>query len=111
LNRNVETAFGDYNNNAALAVLRQLNADAEATSRLLPEPIKPLTLPELPKPVFADMPEYGSLQGYMDQPSPTMSPVFASGPSAIGLIGGIGGSILGGVNAGYQMEALKKTIG
>lgn len=111
LNRNVETAFGDYNNNAALAVLRQLNADAEATSRLLPEPIKPLTLPELPKPVFADMPEYGPLQGYMDQPSPTMSPVFASGPSSIGLIGGIGGSILGGVNAGYQMEALKKTIG
>lgn len=111
LNRNVDTAFGDYTNNSALAVLRQLNADAEATSRLLPEPIKPLTLPEIPRPVFAELPDYGPMQSYMDRPGPTADPVFASGPSSIGLIGGIGGSLLGGVNAGYNMAALKKQLG
>lgn len=107
LNRNVDTAYGDYMNNSAVAVLRQLSADAEATSRLIPEPIKPIPLPELPRPVFADLPDYGPMQKTMDMPVvPTVSPVFASGPSSIGLIGGIGSSIMGGVTAGMQANAL-----
>jgi hypothetical protein len=106
LDRNMETAFGDYENNSAMAVLRQLNADSEATSRLLPQPIKPLPLPELPRPVFADLPEFGPMQQFMDNPGPMASPVFASGPGPIGLISGIGGSILGGVNSGLQANAL-----
>lgn len=111
LNRNVDTAYGDYMNNSAIAVLRQLSADADATSRLIPEPIKPLDLPELPRPVFADLPDYGPMQKPMDAAVvPTVSPVLASGPSSIGLIGGIGGSILGGVNAGYNMAVLKKQL-
>jgi hypothetical protein len=106
LNRNMQTAVGDYENNSALAVLRQLNADADATSRLLPEPIKPLPLPALPSPVFASMPEMGPMQEYMTDYGPLAKPVFASGPSSIGLIAGIGGSVLGGVNAGLQSAAL-----
>jgi hypothetical protein len=106
LNRNMETAIGDYENNSALAVLRQLNADADATSRLLPEPIKPLPLPSLPSPVFGAMPEMGPMQDYMTDYGPLAKPVFASGPSSIGLIAGIGGSILGGVNAGLQADNL-----
>jgi hypothetical protein len=108
LNRNEQTAFADYQNNSALAVLRQLNADADATSRLLPEPIKPLALPALPKPVFADLPSYGPRQSYMGSPGPAPSPTFASGPSSIGLISGIGNSILGGVNAGFQSASYVK---
>jgi len=111
LNRNMETAIGDYENNSALAVLRQLNADADATSRLLPEPIKPLPLPALPSPVFGAMPEMGPMQEYMTDYGPLAKPVFASGPSSIGLIAGIGGSILGGVNSGLQSAALIKQIG
>ena len=111
LNRNMETAIGDYENNSALAVLRQLNADADATSRLLPEPIKPLPLPSLPSPVFGAMPEMGPMQDYMTDYGPLAKPVFASGPSSIGLIAGIGGSILGGVNSGLQSAALIKQIG
>lgn len=110
LNRNIDTAYGDYMNNSAMAVLRQLNADADATNRLLPEPIKPLSLPELPPPVFAELPEYGPSQPYLDTAGPRATPVFASGPSPIGLVAGIGGSILGGVNAGYQQAALIKQI-
>jgi hypothetical protein len=106
LNRNMETAIGDYENNSALAVLRQLNADADATNRLLPEPIKPLPLPSLPSPVFGAMPEMGPMQDYMTDYGPLAKPVFASGPSSIGLIAGIGGSILGGVNAGLQADNL-----
>lgn len=111
LNRNIDTAYGDYQTNSALAVLRQLNADAEATSRLLPEPIKPLALPALPKPVFADLPDYGPMQPFQDSPGPQAVPVFASGPSAIGLVAGIGGSVLGGINAGLTSGALIKPSG
>lgn len=111
LGRNVDTAYGDYMNNAGMAVLRQLSADAEATSRLIPEPIKPIPLPEIPRPVFAELPEYGPLQKPMDLPSvPTVSPVLASGPSSIGLIGGIGSSVLGGVNAGLTSAAAIKQL-
>lgn len=106
LGRNMQTAEGDYMNNSALAVLRQLNADADATSKLIPEPIKPLALPEPPKPVFAMVPEYGPRAEFINDPGPAMTPVFASGPSPLGLVAGIGGSILGGINAGYQFDAL-----
>lgn len=110
LNRNVDMAYGDYQNNSAMAVLRQLAADADATSRLLPEPIKPLTLPDLPRPILADLPEYGPGADYLSSPGPRSSPVFASGPSPIGLVAGIGSSVLGGVTAGYQFDALKKSL-
>ena len=110
LNRNADMAYGDYQNNSAMAVLRQLSADAEATSRLLPEPIKPMSLPSLPKPVLADLPEYGPTASYLDSPGPMSSPVFASGPSPIGLIAGIGGSVLGGIGAGYQQAAILKSL-
>lgn len=106
LARNMQTAEGDYMNNSALAVLRQLNADADATSKLIPEPIKPLPLPELPRPVFAQVPDYGPTASFMDNPGPMATPVFAQGPSGIGLVAGIGGSILGGINAGMQMNSL-----
>lgn len=110
LNRNVDMAYGDYQNNSAMAVLRQLSADADATSRLLPEPIKPLTLPDLPRPILADLPEYGPGADYLSSPGPRSSPVFASGPSPIGLIAGIGGSMVGGVQAGYQQAAVLKSL-
>jgi len=110
LNRNVDIAYGDYQNNSAMAVLRQLNADADATSRLLPEPIKPITLPDIAKPIFAQLPEYGPTADYLSSPGPSATPVFASGPSPIGLIAGIGGAAIGGVNAGYNMAVMKKQL-
>jgi hypothetical protein len=110
LDANARTAYGDYQNNSAMAVLRQLNADADATSRLLPEPIRPLTLPELAPPVFASLPEYGPNQDYMTELGPLGAPVFASGPSSIGLIAGIGGSILSGVNSGLQTAGLVNSL-
>ena len=110
-NRNIETAYGDYQNNSAMAVLRQLSADADATSRLLPQPIKPLSLPAIAEPIFAQMPEYGPSADYLSTGGTMASPVFASGPSPIGLIAGIGGSAVGGVTAGFQFDALKKSIG
>jgi hypothetical protein len=106
LNRNSQTATGDYLNNSAMAVLRQLNADVDASNRLIPEPIRPLPLPELPKPVFADLPDYAPMQPFQTSAGPMATPVFASGPSGIGLVAGIGGSMLGGYNAYSQAKAL-----
>jgi hypothetical protein len=111
VSRNIDTAYGDYLNNSGIAVLRQLTADAQAISSILPEPIKPLPLPELAPPSLAPLPEYGPDMPFKTDIGPVMSPVLASGPSSIGLIGGIGSSILGGVNAGYQMAALQKQLG
>lgn len=111
LNRNLDTASGDYMNNTAMAVLRQLNADVDATNRLIPEPIRPLPLPELPRPVLADLPEYAPMQPFQSNPGPVATPVFASGPSGIGLVAGIGSSLVGGVTAGYQMAGLQKQLG
>ena len=111
LNRNMQTAYGDYESNSAMAVLRQLNADADATSRLLPQPIKPLTLPDIAKPVFASMPEIGPLSEYTNELGPVAQPVFARGPSSLGLIAGIGGSLLGGVNSGLQSASIIKSFG
>lgn len=110
-NRNAETAYGDYLNNSGIAVLRQLNADAEAISQILPEPIKPLPLPELAPPALSPLPDYGPSIPFRTDIGPVMSPTFASGPSPIGLISGLSGSILGGVNAGYSMAGLKKQTG
>lgn len=111
LNRNIDTAYGDYQSNSAMAVLRQLSADADAISRLLPEPIKPLSLPALAEPIYADLPAYGPKAKFLKSPGPSASPVFASGPGPIGLIAGIGGSALGGVTTGYQQAAVLKSLG
>jgi hypothetical protein len=57
------------------------------------------------------MPEIGPMQDYMTDYGPLAKPVLASGPGSIGLIAGIGGSILGGVNSGLQTAGLIAQIG
>jgi hypothetical protein len=102
LNKNMDTAVGDYYQNSAMAVIRQLNADSEAYSKLVPEPIKPIDLPTIPDPVYASFITPPPLQEYNYDIGPVMKPVLAKGPSALGLIAGIGSSAVSAVGTGFS---------
>ena len=110
LNKNMDTAVGDYYQNSAMAVIRQLNADSEAYSKLVPEPIKPIDLPSIPDPVYASFITPPPLQDFNYDIGPTMKPVLARGPSSLGMIAGIGSSVIGGVSAGIDTFAKVKGL-
>jgi hypothetical protein len=110
LNKNMDTAVGDYYQNSAMAVIRQLNADSEAYSKLVPEPIKPIDLPTIPDPVYASFITPPPLQEYNYDIGPVMKPVLAKGPSSLGMIAGIGSAVIGGVSTGIDTFAKVKGL-
>ena len=113
LNQNMEASLGDYYQNSAFAYLQKLNQDADAYNKMMPEPIRPMDLPQVGKPVFASYGKAAPLQSLISELPPTAEPVFAGvgsysgGPSALGLVAGIGGAVLGGVQAGYSVAKPK----
>jgi hypothetical protein len=114
LNQNVDASLSDYYQNSAFAYLQKLNQDADAYNKMMPEPISPIDLPEIGKPVFASYGKAAPMQSLISDLPPTAEPVFAGigsysgGPSALGLVAGIGGAVVGGVQAGYSFKAAKK---
>ena len=116
LNKNMENSLGDYYQNSAFAYLQKLNQDADAYNKMMPEPIKPMDLPDVGRPVFASYGRSSPLQSFIGDLPPTATPVFTSagsysgGPSALGLVAGIGGAVVGGVQAGYSAQKPKQSI-
>ena len=116
LNKNMENSLGDYYQNSAFAYLQKLNQDADAYNKMMPEPIKPIDLPQVGSPVFASYGKAAPMQSLISDLPPTAEPVFAGvgsysgGPSALGLVAGIGGAVLGGVQAGYSAQKPKQSI-
>ena len=116
LNQNMDASLSDYYQNSAFAYLQKLNQDADAYNRMMPEPIKPMDLPQVGSPVFASYGKSAPLQSLIGDLPPTATPVFSSpgsysgGPSALGLIAGIGGAALGGVQAGMSVAKPKAAL-
>jgi hypothetical protein len=112
---NYANSVEDFYSDSYKAYLAQIQRDAEAISRIVPEPSKPIGLPAPPEPIYAPMPDRPILAPFMKSPGPYQSAIFAPaptqqpGPSGIGLIAGIGGSIVGGVQAGYQARNYVKS--
>lgn len=109
---NFQTKLEDFYSDTTNAYTKKVQADWEAISKIIPEPVKPIDIPAAPAPVYASMPEapvFAPMQTKLPKlgkiayaPPPTKTP----GPSGIGLVAGIGGSILGGINAGYSMSSM-----
>jgi hypothetical protein len=116
LNQNMDASLSDYYQNSAFAYLQKLNQDADAYNKMMPEPIRPMDLPDVGKPVFASYGQASPLQSLIGDLPPTATPVFSGagsysgGPSALGLVAGIGGAVLGGVQAGYSAQKPKQSI-
>jgi hypothetical protein len=113
LNKNMENSLGDYYQNSAFAYLQKLNQDADAYNKMMPEPIKPIDLPAVGKPVFAAYGKDAPLQSLIGDLPPTATPVFASvgpysgGASTLGLVAGIGAAAIGGIQTGYSVRTPK----
>lgn len=108
-----EGFFSDVTN----SFIKKSQADWDAVSKIIPEPTQPIGIPAPPEPIYASAPRdpiFAPMQTKMPKPGkmlfappPTMTP----GPSGIGLVAGIGSSILGGVSAGMQANAMIKKPG
>lgn len=111
---NYANSVEDFYSDSYKAYLAQIQRDSEAISRIIPEPAEPIGLPAPMKPVFAPLPGMPVMAPYMTSPGPYQGAIYAPapsqqpGPSGIGLVAGIGGSILGGVQAGYQANSYIK---
>lgn len=105
--------FSDVTN----AHLKKVQADWEAISNIIPEPVKPIGIPAPPEPIYASMPEAPIFAPMQTKLGPQAKNVWAkappkvAGPSGIGLAAGLGSSILGGVSAGMQANAMIKKPG
>jgi hypothetical protein len=108
---NYANSVEDFYSDSYKAYLAQIQRDAEAISRIIPEPAEPIGLPKPPKPIYAPLPDRPVLAPFMTNPGPYQPAIFAPaptqqpGPSGIGLVAGIGSSIVGGVQAGYQANS------
>ena len=109
---NFATKAEDFFSEVTNAHLRKVQSDWEAMSQIIPEPAKPIGLPGPSAPVYASMPDMPIWAPMQTEMAPMAKPIFAPppvmtpGPSGIGLAAGIGSSILGGIQAGYQMKSL-----
>lgn len=109
---NFQNRVEDFYSDTTNAYTKKVQADWEAISKIIPEPIKPIDIPAAPAPVYASMPEapvfapmqtkIPNLGKVLYAPAPTKTP----GPSGLGLVAGIGGSVLSGINAGYSMASM-----
>lgn len=114
---NFQNKLEDFYSDTTNAYTKKVQADWEAISRIIPEPLKPIDVPAAPEPIYASLPEapvFAPMQTKLPKlgkvayaPAPTKTP----GPSGIGLVAGIGGSILGGINSGYSMASMIKKPG
>jgi hypothetical protein len=114
---NFENAKEGFFSEATNAYSKKVQADWDAVSKIIPEPSKPIGIPTPAEPLYASMPRDPIFAPMQTKLAPVGKMLFADAPvkspgaSGIGLVAGIGGSILGGVQAGYQFEAMKPTPG
>lgn len=112
LNNNLDNATQDYYTMATGAFIERQQQEAAAISQLVPMPLRPMSGPAPVAPIYSPMPEapiLTPLQTKLPPMGKTVwrdTPIAAPGPSGIGLVAGIGSSILGGVQAGMQANAL-----
>ena len=111
LERNAATSLADFRTENTNAFLSKAQKDAEAIASIMPKPMQPIDLPGIAPPVFGDAPPEPVFADFSLDPGPTSGPVYGAaptnvpGPSPLGLVAGIGGSILGGINAGMSADA------
>lgn len=114
---NFENKLGDFYSEVTSAHLKKVQADWEAVSKIIPEPVKPINIPAPPEPIYASLPEQPIFAPMQTKLAPIGKTLFAPapfsspGPSGIGLVAGIGGSILGGVNSGLSAYSMIKKPG
>lgn len=114
---NFDSAKEGFFSEATNAFTKKVQADWEAMAGIIPEPSKPIGIAAPMEPIYASLPDqpiFAPMQTKLAPrgktlfaPAPTMTP----GPSGIGLVAGIGSSILGGVQAGMQANAMKPQPG
>lgn len=103
-----EGFFSDVTN----AYVKKVQADWDAVSKIIPEPTSPIGLPAPAEPVYASAPRDPIFAPMQTKLAPWQKPTFAPapvktpGPSGIGLVAGLGSSIMGGISAGMQANAM-----
>ncbi len=112
--RNYSMAVEDFYADSTNAFLEQAQKDAEAIASIIPRPTEPLSLPDVTPPVFSEYAPKPVFASFMDDPGPLQGPSYAAMPTAsprpstLGLVAGIGSSILSGVSAGMSANAMIK---
>lgn len=112
--RNLETAMGDFYSQTTNAFISKAQKDAEAIASIMPRPVDPISLPDVAPPVFAEYAPEPVFANFMTDPGPLQGPSYAAMPTAsprpstLGLVAGIGSSILSGVSAGMSANAMLK---
>lgn len=107
-----EGFFSDVTN----AFVKKSQADWDAVSKIIPEPTEPIGIPAPPEPIYASQPRDPIFAPMQTELAPWSKPIFApapakaSGPGGIGLVAGIGTSILGGVSAGLSSAGAIKAL-
>lgn len=107
-----EGFFSDVTN----AFVKKSQADWDAVSKIIPEPTNPIGIPAPPEPIYASQPRDPIFAPMQTELAPWSKPIFApapakaSGPGGIGLVAGIGTSILGGVSAGLSSAGAIKAL-
>ena len=110
--RNYSMAVNDFYADNTNAFLQQAQADAEAIASIMPRPTDPISLPDVAPPVFSEYAPDPVFAEFMNDPGPIQGPSYAAMPTAsprasrLGLVAGIGGSILSGVTAGMSAHAM-----
>jgi hypothetical protein len=116
LNRNYESSTADFYSASTNAFLLEAQGNSEAIASIMPRPAEPFQLPDIAPPIFAEVGPDPVFTPYSFDPGPISGPSYGAmptaipGPSSLGLVAGIGQSVLGGVNAGMQAQSLKNSI-
>jgi len=112
LNANLEAATEDYYTQATNAFIERGAQEAQAISQLTPMPMRPILGPSPQAPIyspFPDAPILADLQTKLPPMGATAwqsKPISAPGPSGLGLVSGLGGAVLGGIQTGMQANAM-----
>ena len=111
--RNLESAMGDFYSETTNAFLTKAQKDAQAIASILPRPIEPAALPDIPEPVFAEYAPKPVFAPFMTDPGPIQKPIYAATPTAsprpstLGLVAGLGNAALSGVNTAAAFGGIK----
>ncbi|AGF91079.1 hypothetical protein S-CBP2_0038 [Synechococcus phage S-CBP2] len=112
----LDTNFGNakegFFSEVTNAFTKKVQSDWEAVSNIIPEPSQPIGIPAPMEPVYASMPKKPIFAPMQTELAPWSKPLWAPapsripGPSGIGLVAGIGSSIMGGISAGMQAQSM-----
>jgi hypothetical protein len=112
LSTNFQNKVEDFYSDVTKAHLKKVQSDWDAISKIIPEPPKPIGIAAPPEPVYAGMPSapvFAPMQTKLAPMGKTIfapAPVKTPGPGGLGLVAGIGNSIMGGISAGMQAKAM-----